>query len=71
MEVSFQKVLEEQQCFSLKDLAIGGKDLMELGIKPGPGIGEMLSRALELVLEEPEKNNRDELLHFLLDESEG
>lgn len=70
MEVSFQKVLEEQQCFSLKDLAIGGKDLMELGIKPGPGIGEMLSRALELVLEEPEKNNRDELLHFLLDESE-
>lgn len=60
----YRKILEENQCVSLKELAITGKDLIGLGMKPGPAIGEVLSGALEQVLEEPEKNTKEYLLDF-------
>lgn len=40
----------------------GGRDLIALGIPAGKAIGDMLQELLELVLEEPERNTRDELL---------
>lgn len=58
----YEKILEEQNCFTLKQLAVTGKDLMEIGIPAGPGLGEMLSRLLELVIEEPERNEKEWLL---------
>ena len=42
----------------------GRKDLIGLGMKPGPAIGEVLSAALEQVLEEPGKNTKEYLLDF-------
>ena len=60
----YRIILEENQCVSLKELAITGKDLIGLGMKPGPAIGEVLSGALEQVLEEPEKNTKEYLLDF-------
>ena len=36
---------------------------MEIGIPAGPGLGEVLSHLLDLVIEEPEKNTREYLLH--------
>ena len=64
MQQVYRKILEENQCVSLKELAITGKDLIGLGMKPGPAIGEVLSGALEQVLEEPEKNTKEYLLDF-------
>ena len=52
-------------CVSLKMLAVTGRDLMEAGIKPGPGMGEKLNALLALVLEHPEKNNRKLLIEEL------
>jgi tRNA nucleotidyltransferase (CCA-adding enzyme) len=53
----------EEACFSLKDLAVNGKDLMkELGLKPGKKIGAILQQMLEAVINETVTNNRDELL---------
>ena len=49
-------------CISLKMLAVTGGDLIAAGMKPGPQLGEVLERLLELVLEEPEKNTKEELL---------
>lgn len=45
----------------MKDLALDGKDLISLGMKPGREIGEMLAGLLELVLEDPAKNKREVL----------
>lgn len=49
---------------SLKDLAVTGRDLIALGMMPGREIGTLLDRLLEIVLEEPERNTRDELLRI-------
>ncbi len=58
----FEEVVRESQCVSLKELAISGKDLIKAGMQPGPGIGETLERLLELVLDEPKLNTKEELL---------
>ena len=62
MEQLYHEILQEGQCISLKQLAVKGGDVIALGVKPGPAVGEMLGRLLEMVLEEPEKNERDVLL---------
>lgn len=54
--------LERKAPFGLKDLAINGNDLIEHGYQPGPKIGQKLNELLELVLDEPALNTREELL---------
>lgn len=61
----WKKIREEQQCVSLKTLAVTGKDLISAGIAPGKEIGEILQYFLELVLEEPENNTKEILLSKL------
>lgn len=61
----YQKILEENQCVSLKQLAVKGKDLIEAGYRPGPEIGEKLNFLLEHVLEFPEDNRKEILLSLL------
>lgn len=58
----YEKILEKDQCLSLKDLAVNGKDLLNAGKKPGKQVGEILNRMLEDVLEEPEHNTKEYLL---------
>ena len=55
-------VLEREECYSLKDLAVNGSDLIREGFRPGPGLGEVLQSLLETVIEAPEKNTKDTLL---------
>ncbi len=48
---------------SLRELAVGGDDLVaELGLRPGPQIGELLERLLGATLVDPSLNRRDVLL---------
>ena len=56
---------EEGDCLTLKELAVTGRDLMEAGMKPGPGLGQALQSLLETVLEDPEKNTKEYLLSLL------
>ena len=47
----------------IKDLAIGGKDVMaHLGGRPGPIVGRVLEALLEKVLDDPTLNDRETLL---------
>jgi putative nucleotidyltransferase with HDIG domain len=57
-----EKILEEKQAFSLKDLAVNGNDLIDMGIPPGKIIGIILGELLETVLEDPAQNTRETLL---------
>lgn len=58
----YQEIIEKNQCVTIKDLAISGKDLIALGMQPGPSMGEVLDHLLEKVLDEPELNERETLL---------
>ena len=55
------EVIEQQACFSLKDLAVNGRDLIAAGMKPGKEIGAVLNQMLELVLNDECTNNKDAL----------
>ena len=67
IEVSLisEKILQSRQCVGLKDLKITGQDILALGCRPGPKVGVLLNSALEEVLDDPEKNNREYLLEFI------
>lgn len=54
--------LERKPPFGPKDLAIDGNDLIEAGIPEGPGMGRILARMVDLVLDNPELNTREQLL---------
>ena len=58
------EVVARGDCTSVKALAIGGQDMMALGLS-GRAIGQMLNAALELVLEKPEMNTRETLLNWV------
>jgi len=47
---------------STHQLAIGGRDLIALGMQPGPPMGKVLSTLLEEVIETPALNTREALL---------
>lgn len=64
VEELFQETLSLGHCLSVKELAVSGKDLIGLGIRPGPGLGELLEELLDLVLKNPEDNTRDYLLEY-------
>ena len=53
---------QKEGAMTLKTLAVSGRDLMELGIAPGPGLGVILSSLLERVLSGELPNDRAELL---------
>lgn len=58
-----EKIIEQQNAISVKDLDINGHVIMEqFGIKPGPVIGAILGQLLELVLDSPEMNVRTTLM---------
>jgi len=60
------RILESDAAFAIKDLAIGGGDIMRvLGMEEGPGVGEILKRLFDIVLEHPEWNSREKLISLL------
>lgn len=58
----YQEILRKEECVSLKDLNINGNDLIAAGLKPGKELGAILNHLLEMVLEKPELNVKEELL---------
>lgn len=64
LEEIFKEILADGDCFTLKNLAITGKDLIAMGIEPGKEIGELLNLSLELVMDDPKRNNPAYLLKY-------
>jgi len=62
-----KEILSEESCFSLKDLAINGNDLIAIGYKQGKIIGQMLNEALQEVMNETILNEKEALLQFIRD----
>lgn len=59
------KVITDSQCFSLKDLAINGNDVLSCGVPPGKAVGQRLAEIFEAVLDGRLPNEREVLLEVL------
>ena len=57
-------LLAEQPCFTLKDLAVNGRDLQAAGLR-GKAVGEALNTLLEVVMDGKVANDRQSLLEYL------
>ena len=64
LEELLDLVLKEEQCFSLRQLAVRGDDLLAIGLR-GKEIGETLDRLLDLVVEGEAPNDRETLLRYV------
>lgn len=62
VEKLYHEIMEKHQCVSLKTLAVTGRDLIAEGMKPGPQMGAVLQELLEVVLDQPEMNEKEKLL---------
>lgn len=60
-----ERVLSEKACFSLKDLAINGDDLIRAGVTKGPVMGALLNEALHAVMDGEIPNEKEPLLRFV------
>ena len=56
------EVVAEGLCFSLKHLAVNGRDIIDEGIAEGAQIGKVLDFLLECVIEEKVENDREKLI---------
>lgn len=54
-------ILREKACFSLRDLAVNGRDMLALGLR-GPQVGAALEQCLHAVMEGAAPNERTALL---------
>lgn len=64
-ESLLNEILENDECYSLKQLAVNGNDLIERGVPQGKEIGDFLMILLEMVIAGNIKNNREELLEMV------
>ena len=60
-----EEILKNNECFTIKDLAIDGEVLIGLGYKQGREIGQILRRLLNAVIEDNDLNTREKLLELI------
>jgi hypothetical protein len=65
-EARFQREIDRAVALRVTDLAVSGEDVMrELRIPPGRTVGQVLSRLLESVLDDPDLNTREALIRLV------
>ena len=65
VENTLKEIVDNKECFRVKDLDINGKDLIAAGVKPGKEIGEMLNKILKEVIKNPDINKKEKLLEII------
>lgn len=62
LEKAFEEVKAQDACFSMKDLAVKGSDLIAVGYERGAILGKCLKRLLDEVIDERLPNDKQVLL---------
>ena len=66
------EILQDDECFSLKDLAVNGKDVMDtMLIKSGKDVGYWLNEILTRVIDGKLKNDREDLIYWMTGVTDG
>ena len=71
VERTLDALLAEGAAFCVRDLSIGGRDVMALGVPPGPLVGAALEAALDAVVDERVPNEARALRAFVRSWAEG
>lgn len=58
-------IIEQSECFQIKDLAINGKDLIQVGIPEGKVIGQILNLCLSYVIDGTVNNTKEDLFEIV------
>lgn len=61
----YRNALRNKECVTLKDLAVTGTDLINLGIAPGKELGTLLNELLDMVIEDPAWNQKEKLCDYV------
>lgn len=56
-----EEIESEEKCFGITDLAIGGRELISLGLRPSPETGKILEILLDEVMDEKIENTQKAL----------
>ena len=64
-EAILDRLLAEDACVSLRQLAVNGNDLLDLGFR-GPDVGRVLKELLNKVVDGELPNERESLLRFVI-----
>lgn len=59
-----EEIIKNKEPLVLKDLAVNGSDLKKLGLSPGRKMGKLLNELLEIVLEQPQLNEKLKLMEL-------
>ena len=63
LRARLREVVRAETPLTARELALGGRELMsELGVAPGPRVGQLIDGLLAAVLEDPRQNTRERLL---------
>jgi tRNA nucleotidyltransferase (CCA-adding enzyme) len=65
VEQILDDILAAREPFSLKDLELNGQDILALGVKEGPMIGQILEATLGGVIDKKVTNKKKPLLKFV------
>lgn len=60
----FEEILRRDECFSLRQLAVNGNDLIAAGITDGRQIGSILNKLLNEVIDGRLENDKETLLNY-------
>ncbi|HEX3028411.1 MAG TPA: CCA tRNA nucleotidyltransferase [Clostridia bacterium] len=60
----YDDIKHNQECLNLNKLAVNGNDLKALGMEPGKKMGQTLNLLMEMALDDPGLNNREDLLRL-------
>jgi len=60
----YTEIQAKQECITLKDLAISGRELLEVGFQTGPELGKILAELLQLVIDAPDLNQKETLMRL-------
>lgn len=72
IEALINEVLQEDECFSLKDLAVNGNDVKKaMMLKEGKDVGYWLNEILKRVIDGELNNNRDDLIYWMTGITDG
>lgn len=65
IEKTYNLIVERQDCISLKELQVNGKDLLAAGLPSGEEIGNILEDLLKIVIENPSFNQKEILMNHV------
>ncbi len=65
LKATARTVIAQGQCFSLKDLAVGGQEVLAAGVPAGPAVGKALQELLDQVIAGTLPNEKEALLAAL------